>query len=247
MGGLEIITRKDLTRLSEFDYRSGAMVCIDKPLGWTSFQVVNKLRYVLSRHVGVKRLKVGHAGTLDPLASGLLLICTGKGTKQIQSFMGQEKEYLGELTLGATTPSYDLETTIDQTYPTEHLSPRIIGDIASDFIGEILQHPPIFSAKKRDGRRAYDSARAGKEIELAACPVTIHELEFNRIEMPQVEFRVRCGKGTYIRSLAHDIGKALKSGAYLSALKRTAIGQYDLEDALSVEEFCAAFRSLESP
>lgn len=243
MGGLPIVTRKDIPHQDQLDYRSGALLCIDKPLGWTSFQAVNKLRYVLSRHVGVKRLKVGHAGTLDPLATGLLLICTGKGTKQIESFMGLEKEYVAQMTLGATTPSYDLETEVDRTYPIDHINPQAIEDLSSVFTGEILQQPPIFSAKKKDGKRAYDSARAGKEVKLAACPVVIHELDFLKIDKPLVEFRVRCGKGTYIRSMAHDMGKALDSGAHLTALKRTAIGPHRLEDAIGIEEFCAGFQS----
>ncbi|MBW1295281.1 tRNA pseudouridine(55) synthase TruB [Aquimarina litoralis] len=223
--------------LTEQDYKDGQIVLIDKPLQWTSFQVVNKLRWLIRKNFGIKKIKVGHAGTLDPLASGLLIICTGKFTKRIQEFMGQTKEYTGTITLGATTPSYDLETEIDQTFSIEHISEESVLKATAGFIGEIDQYPPVFSALKKDGKRLYEYAREGEEVAIAARKITISEFEITRIALPEVDFRVVCGKGTYIRSLAHDFGKALQSGGHLSALRRTKIGAFSVADAVSPEIF----------
>ena len=217
------------------DYLSGQVLLIDKPLHWTSFQAVNKLRWEIRRAFNIKKIKVGHAGTLDPLATGLLVICTGKMTKQIDTFQGQIKEYTGTFVLGSTTPSFDLETEIDQTYPTEHLTEQLIKNATSQFIGDINQYPPVFSAIKKDGKRLYEFARAGEEIK--SRKVNISEFEITKIVGLNIDFRVVCSKGTYIRSLAHDFGKALNSGAHLSALRRTKIGNFNVIDALSPEKF----------
>ncbi len=219
------------------DFKSGQVLLIDKPLEWTSFQVVNKLRWHIKQKFGIKNIKVGHAGTLDPLATGLLIICTGKFTKQIEQYQGQIKEYTGEITLGATTPSYDLETAIDATFPIDQLSEEIIYHTTEEFTGEIEQVPPIFSALKKDGKRLYEIARAGKTTEIKSRTVHIEEFEITNVEIPKVNFKVICSKGTYIRSLAHDFGKALDSGAHLSKLRRTKIGDFSVEDALNPESF----------
>ncbi|WP_353779171.1 tRNA pseudouridine(55) synthase TruB [Winogradskyella sp. 3972H.M.0a.05] len=218
-------------------FTSGQVLLIDKPLEWTSFQVVNKLRWAIRKNFNIKKIKVGHAGTLDPLATGLLVICTGKMTKQINTFQGQEKEYTGTIVLGSTTPSYDLETEINATFPTEHITEERIKATTSTFIGNIEQYPPVFSAVKKDGKRLYQFARAGQDVEIKPRQVTISEFEITKIEGKNVDFRVVCSKGTYIRSLAHDFGKALDSGAHLSALRRTRIGDFKVEDAISPEEF----------
>jgi len=223
--------------LTEQDYKDGQVLLIDKPLQWTSFQVVNKLRWLIRKNFGIKKIKVGHAGTLDPLASGLLIICTGKFTKRIEEFMGQTKEYTGTITLGATTPSYDLETEVDQTFAIDHISEDIIKATTKQFIGEIDQYPPVFSALKKDGKRLYEYAREGEKVEIAARKITIKEFEITSVELPEVNFRVVCGKGTYIRSLAHDFGKALQSGGHLSALRRTKIGEFSVANAISPEVF----------
>ena len=219
------------------DYLSGQVLLIDKPLHWTSFQAVNKLRWEIRRAFNIKKIKVGHAGTLDPLATGLLVICTGKMTKQIDTFQGQIKEYTGTFVLGSTTPSFDLETEIDQTYPTEHLTEQLIKNATSQFIGDINQYPPVFSALKKDGKRLYEFARAGEDVEIKSRKVNISEFEITKIDGLNIDFRVVCSKGTYIRSLAHDFGKALNSGAHLSALRRTKIGNFNVIDALSPEKF----------
>ncbi|GAA4275364.1 tRNA pseudouridine(55) synthase TruB [Aquimarina mytili] len=223
--------------LTEKDYKDGQILLIDKPLQWTSFQVVNKLRWLIRKNFGIKKIKVGHAGTLDPLASGLLVICTGKFTKRLQEFQGQIKEYTGTITLGATTPSYDLETEIDQTFPIDHISENNIEDATLGFIGEIEQYPPVFSALKKDGKRLYEYAREGEHVEVPPRNITISEFEITRIQLPQIDFRVVCSKGTYIRSLAHDFGKTLKSGAHLTALRRTKIGSFSVDDAITVQSF----------
>lgn len=225
------------------DFQEGKVLLIDKPLDWTSFQVVNKLRWEIRRAHKIKKIKVGHAGTLDPLATGLLVICTGKMTKNIDSFQAQIKEYTGTFVLGGTTPSYDLETEIDQTYPTEHLTDELIRNAPAQFIGEISQFPPVFSALKKDGKRLYEYARAGEEVDIPSRQVHISEFEITRIDNLEVDFRVVCSKGTYIRSLANDFGKALNSGAHLSALRRTKIGDFDVENAVSIENFIAALPS----
>ena len=219
------------------DYLSGEVLLIDKPLNWTSFQVVNKLRWEIRQAFKIKKIKVGHAGTLDPLATGLLVICTGKMTKQIDTFQGQIKEYTGTLVLGSTTPSYDLESEINETFETDHISKELIHKATEPFIGETQQFPPVFSALKKDGKRLYEFARAGEHVDIPSRTVNISEFEITQIDGLNVNFRVVCSKGTYIRSLAHDFGKALKSGAHLSALRRTKIGDFDVNNASSIEEF----------
>ncbi len=220
------------------DYLEGQVLLIDKPLHFTSFQAVNKLKYLLINKVGLpKKFKIGHAGTLDPLASGLLLICTGKFTKRITELQGQAKEYTGTFHIGATTPSYDLETEVDQHFPTTHITDALIHETVQQFLGEIDQKPPIFSAIKKDGVRLYEHARAGETVEIASRKTTIHEFEITRIALPEVDFRVVCSKGTYIRSLAYDFGKALQSGAHLTALRRTKIGDYDVANAVTPAVF----------
>ena len=217
--------------ISKEDFLEGQLLLIDKPLGWSSFQAVNKIKWAIRKKFQLKKIKIGHAGTLDPLATGLLLICTGKFTKKINDLQGQVKEYTGTITLGATTPSYDLETAVDQTFPVEHITNQLIQDAKYDFIGEIEQAPPIFSALKKDGKRLYEYAREGKEVEINTRNVTVFEFEITEIDLPKIEFRVACSKGTYIRSLAHDFGKVLQSGGHLSALRRTKIGDYNVDIA----------------
>lgn len=220
------------------DYLEGQVLLIDKPLHWTSFQAVNKLKYALINKIGLpKKFKIGHAGTLDPLATGLLLVCTGKFTKKITELQGQAKEYTGTFYIGATTPSYDLETEIDATFPISHIHENVIHETVQQFIGEIDQKPPIFSAIKKNGVRLYEHARAGETIEIESRKTTIHEFEITRIELPEIDFRVVCSKGTYIRSLSFDFGKALQSGAHLIALRRTKIGDYNVKEALDVLVF----------
>lgn len=220
------------------DYLNGQIILIDKPLHWTSFQAVNKMKYALINKIGLpKKFKIGHAGTLDPLASGLLLICTGKFTKRITELQGQAKEYTGTFYIGATTPSYDLETEIDQTFNTSHIDESLIRETVKQFLGEIDQKPPIFSAIKKEGVRLYEHARAGKEVEIETRKTTIYEFEITRIALPEVDFRVVCSKGTYIRSLAFDFGKAMKSGSHLIALRRTKIGDYDVANAMDITLF----------
>lgn len=223
--------------MTEEDYKNGQVLLIDKPLTWTSFQVVNKLRWEIRQRFNIKKIKVGHAGTLDPLATGLLIICTGKQTKQIDTYQGQIKEYTGTFTLGATTPSYDLETAIDKTFPTDHITEELLRETTKEFIGEIQQKPPIFSAIKKDGKRLYELARKGETTEIKARTVTVSTFEITEINLPEVAFRIICSKGTYIRSIAFDYGKALNSGAHLSSLRRTKIGDFSTNNALSVEEF----------
>ena len=219
------------------DFKEGQVLLIDKPLTWTSFQVVNKIRWEIRQRFNLKKIKVGHAGTLDPLASGLLILCTGKFTKKIEQYQAQVKEYTGTITLGATTPSYDLESEIDATFPIGHITEALIHKTTENFIGVIDQKPPIFSALKKDGKRLYEIARAGETTEIASRKIHISEFEITKIEMPNVEFRVVCSKGTYIRSLAYDFGLALNSGAHLSALRRTKIGEFSVANSLSMEEF----------
>lgn len=219
------------------DFLSGQVLLIDKPLHVTSFDVVNKLRWGIKNAFSIKNIKVGHAGTLDPLATGLLIICTGKMTKQIDTFQGQAKEYTGTFVLGSTTPSYDLETEIDVTYPTDHITESLIRETTKQFIGDIEQFPPIFSAIKKDGKRLYEFARAGEAVEIKSRSVNISEFEITGINDNTIEFRIVCSKGTYIRSLAHDFGKALGSGAHLSVLRRTKIGDFEVKNAISPIEF----------
>ena len=223
--------------MTEEDYKNGQVLLIDKPLEWTSFQAVNKIRWHIKQRFQIKKIKVGHAGTLDPLATGLLIICTGKQTKEIHIYQGQEKEYTGTFTIGATTPSYDLETEIDNTFPTEHITQKLIHETTQQFLGEIDQKPPIFSAIKKEGKRLYELARKGETTEIKSRKVTIDEFEITNINLPNIDFRVVCSKGTYIRSLAYDFGKALGSGGHLSALRRTKIGAFSVENAKSIEGF----------
>ncbi len=219
------------------DYQTGQVILIDKPLNWTSFQVVNKVRWLIKQQFKIKKIKVGHAGTLDPLATGLLILCTGKFTKQIETYQAQHKEYTGTITLGATTPSYDLETEINKTFDVSGISKEDILENTKQFIGEIDQRPPVFSALKKEGKRLYEYARAGETVAIPTRKITISTFEITGIEMPNVHFRVACGKGTYIRSLAHDFGEALDNGAHLSALRRTKIGDFSVDNAVSIEAF----------
>ncbi|UYW01265.1 tRNA pseudouridine(55) synthase TruB [Flavobacterium agricola] len=227
-----------MTKLSPEEFQEGQILLLDKPLTWSSFQAVNKVKYALIKNLGLpKKFKIGHAGTLDPLASGLLIICTGKFTKRISELQGQIKEYTGTITVGATTPSYDLETEINETFATEHITDELIEQARQTFLGEIDQFPPVFSAIKKDGKRLYEHARAGEEIEVAARKVEIMTFEITRVALPEIDFRVVCSKGTYIRSLAYDFGKALQSGAHLTALRRTKIGAYSVNDAVHPLDF----------
>ena len=219
------------------DFIAGEVLPLYKPYGWTSFQIVSKVRYFLSRHHNVKRFKVGHAGTLDPLATGVLLLCTGKATKRIEELQSHTKEYVADLMLGATTPSFDMEHPVDATYPYEHITREAVLDTLKQFIGTIDQRPPLFSACKVDGKRAYKLARDGSDMQLAPKKVQIDEIELVACELPKITIRVVCGKGTYIRSLARDIGQALGSGAYLTRLERTRIGDVRIEECINPEDF----------
>ena len=223
--------------MTEEAFKNGQVLLIDKPLTWTSFQVVNKLRWEIRQRFNIKKIKVGHAGTLDPLATGLLIICTGKQTKQIDTYQGQVKEYTGTFTLGATTPSYDLETEIDNTFSIAHITEALLHETTQQFTGEIQQKPPIFSAIKKDGKRLYELARKGETTEIKERTVTVTSFEITKINLPAVDFRIICSKGTYIRSIAFDFGKALNSGGHLSALRRTKIGEFSVDNALSVAGF----------
>ena len=219
------------------NFKEGEVLYFNKPLGWTSFKVVGHARYHMCRRMKVKKLKVGHAGTLDPLATGVMIVCTGKATKRIEEFQYHTKEYVATIQLGATTPSYDLEHEIDATYPTEHITRELVEKTLKTFVGEIQQIPPAFSACKVDGKRAYDLARKGEDVELKAKTLIIDEIELLECNLPEIKIRVVCSKGTYIRALARDIGEALNSGAHLTGLIRTRVGDVRLEDCLSVESF----------
>ena len=217
------------------DFIEGEILYFNKPLRWTSFDLVNKFRYKLSRKLKVKKIKVGHAGTLDPLATGVMIICTGRATKRIEEFQYQTKEYVATLKLGETTPSFDLEKEVDAVYPTEHISRSMVEEVLTSFVGKIQQVPPVFSACKVDGKRAYDLARKGEEVELKAKTLVIDEIELLNCELPVIKIRVVCSKGTYIRALARDIGVALNSGAHLIALERTRIGDITLDQCMNPE------------
>lgn len=233
-----------MKKLSPEEFQEGQILLIDKPLTWSSFQAVNKIKYALIKNLNLpKKFKIGHAGTLDPLASGLLIICTGKFTKRISELQGQIKEYTGTIVVGATTPSYDLETEVNETFPTEHITNELIYETTKLFIGEIDQFPPVFSALKKDGKRLYEHARAGEEVEIVSRKIEITEFEITRIALPEIDFRVVCNKGTYIRSLAYDFGKALNSGAHLTELRRTKIGSYSVDNAIEP----LAFEKLYNP
>ena len=219
------------------DFKEGEILCFDKPLGWTSFKVVGHARYHLCRYLGVKKLKVGHAGTLDPLATGVVMVCTGKATRRIEELQAHTKEYVATLRLGATTPSYDLEHEIDAVYPTEHIDRPMVEEVLQRFVGEIEQVPPAFSACMVNGTRAYDLARKGQEVELKPKKLVIDEIELLDCSLPDITIRVVCSKGTYIRALARDIGQALQSGAHLTALRRTRVGDVRVEDCLDPLQF----------
>ena len=221
------------------DFIEGEILYFNKPLRWTSFDLVNKFRYKLSRKLKVKKIKVGHAGTLDPLATGVMIICTGRATKRIEEFQYQTKEYVATLKLGETTPSFDLEKEVDAVYPTEHISRSMVEEVLTSFVGKIQQVPPVFSACKVDGKRAYDLARKGEEVELKAKTLVIDEIELLNCELPIIKIRVVCSKGTYIRALARDIGVALNSGAHLIALERTRIGDITLDQCMNPEDIDA--------
>jgi tRNA pseudouridine55 synthase len=219
------------------DFKNGQVLLINKPLNWTSFQVVNKIRWLIKNKFGIKKIKVGHAGTLDPLATGLLIICTGKMTKKISSFQNQTKKYTGTFLIGSTTPSFDLETKPDNTFPVDHINKDLIINATKSFIGKIKQKPPIYSAIKKDGKRLYESARIGENIEINDRDIEILNFNISRINMPHIDFEVECSKGTYIRALANDFGKKLNSGATLYKLNRTKIGEYSVNKSISIEEF----------
>lgn len=227
------------------DYVEGEIIGINKPYGWTSFDAVKRVRGAIQRRLHLKKFKVGHAGTLDPLATGVLIVCTGRATKEIDRLQAGTKEYVAELTLGATTPSFDLEKEIDATYPYEHITEELVREVLPRFTGHIMQVPPVFSAVKVDGKRAYKSARKGEEVELKAKPLVIDELEILDSELPKVlRLRIVCSKGTYIRALARDIGQALGSGAHLTALQRTRVGDIRLEDCLTPDQAVAVIENL---
>jgi tRNA pseudouridine55 synthase len=227
-----------------FNFIEGEVLLIDKPYGWTSFDVVNSLRATIKRTLDIKKIKVGHAGTLDPLATGLLIICTGKFTKRIESFQGLDKVYIGSMHIGATTPSFDKETDINETFDTSKLTSNVLEITTKNFIGEIEQTPPIYSAVKVDGKRAFEYARKDDDVKLKARKITINEFKLINYELPEIDFLVKCSKGTYIRSLVNDYGKAINSGAYMSSLRRTAIGEYSVSDAYNIEDLKAIIRNL---
>jgi tRNA pseudouridine55 synthase len=226
-----------------FQFLEGEVLLINKPLHWTSFQLVNKLRWLIKRKLGIKKIKVGHAGTLDPLASGLMIICTGKKTKEISQHQATEKEYIATLKLGATTPSYDGETEETYFYPTKHISKELIISVCNQFIGEIEQLPPIFSAIKVKGKKLYQSARKGNKVEIKPRIIRINEIEIISMDLPYIKLRVSCSKGTYIRSLAHDLGKAMNTGAWLCQLQRTKIGTETIKNAIDINDFQQMIKS----
>jgi len=232
--------------IEEYDFQKGEILLFDKELDWTSFDLVRKLRNFLCRQTGIKKLKVGHAGTLDPKATGLMIVCTGKETKNIDQIQAKEKEYVATIKIGATTPSYDLETAENETFPTDHLTPELLKSTLEKFIGENDQIPPLFSAVKIDGKRAYEHARNGSDMVLASKKITISELELLSFSKEEIKLRVVCSKGTYIRAMARDLGVAIKSGAYLVGLIRTRIGDLKLEDAWNVQDFIENFTANET-
>jgi len=223
--------------IQTFDFQKGEILVFDKPLDWTSFDLVHKVRYIICKSLKIKKLKVGHAGTLDPKATGILVLCTGKATSKIETLQADEKEYVATLKLGATTPSYDLESTEDRQFETSHISKDILVEVLKKFIGTIAQVPPEYSAIKIDGKRAYEYARKGISVEIKPKILEIKEIEVLSYSLPEVKLRIVCGKGTYIRALARDIGEALQSGAYLTGLRRTRVGNFSLEQAIDLDEF----------
>lgn len=236
---------KEALDLRGINFEEGYIAVLDKPLRWTSTDVVRKIKFSL-RKLGYRRIKVGHAGTLDPLATGILLVCIGRATKMVDALQAEEKEYIADIMLGATTPSYDLEHEIDRTYPWEHITREAIEQALRKLTGERLQTPPVYSAKKIEGTRAYELARAGEEVAVRQALITIYEMEILACELPRLRIRVRCSKGTYIRSLAHEIGQALQSGAHLTALRRTRSGGFTLENAHSLDDFLENLQNLET-
>lgn len=232
--------------LRDVDFKEGYIAIIDKPLEWTSTDVVRKIKFALQHRLGYKKIKIGHAGTLDPLATGVLIVCIGKATKMVNELQAEEKEYIADIELGATTPSYDMEHPIDCRYPTDHITREKIEQALQNLTGERLQAPPIYSAKKVEGVRAYEFARAGEEVELKKALINIYEIKILSLEMPHLRISVRCSKGTYIRSLAHEIGLALESGAYLTGLRRTRSGGFKVENAFALENFMEKLRECET-
>ncbi|MEZ5058728.1 MAG: tRNA pseudouridine(55) synthase TruB [Saprospiraceae bacterium] len=239
---MEELTVLNKANLSNVDFLEGTVILVDKPKDWTSFDVVNKIRGTLKYNLKIKKIKVGHSGTLDPMATGLLLLCTGKYTKNLHLLQDRDKTYTGSMTLGATTPSYDAESEIEETFPTDHIKKEELSEIAKQFLGEIQQVPPMFSAIKVNGQPLYKLARRGESIELEPRNIRIDKFEVKVGEWPRLEFEVDCSKGTYIRSLAHDYGRALNSGAYLDALRRTKIGEYSIEDAWNLDDLIKAIK-----
>lgn len=233
--------------LREINFLTGAILLVDKPQGWTSFDVVNKIRYKLKKQLKVKKIKVGHSGTLDPMATGLLVICTGKFTKKLTEFQGLPKKYEGRFELGATTPSYDAETAIEESFPYDHITKEMIEDARKQFIGDLDQVPPMFSAIKVDGQPLYKKARKGEKIDIEPRSVHISKFELTHIDLPNIDFKVSCSKGTYIRSLAHDFGKALRSGAYLTQLRRTKVGDFSIKDAWDLKELLEMIKAIPEP
>lgn len=227
------------TILQTVDFQKGVVLLVDKPIGWTSFDVVNKIRFKIKHSLGIKKIKVGHAGTLDPNATGLLIICTGKLTKEIDTLQAQEKGYSGSLYLGATTPTYDIESEVDAIFPVDHITDEALEVARAGLTGPQLQIPPVYSAIKIDGQKSYDLARRGKDVEMKARPVTIYKFDLISTKLPEISFMVKCSKGTYIRSLVYDFGKALQSGAYLASLRRETIGDFSINNAFSMEEMVA--------
>ncbi len=225
------------SEIQEFDFQKGEVLVFDKPLDWTSFDLVHKVRYIICKKLNIKKLKVGHAGTLDPKATGILILCTGKATSKIETLQADEKEYIATLKFGATTPSYDLESAEDRHFETSHISKELLVEVLQKFIGIIMQIPPDYSAVKIDGKRAYEYARKGIAVEIKPKALEIKEIEVLHFSLPEVKLRIVCGKGTYIRALARDIGEALFSGAYLTGLRRTRVGDYDLNQAINMTDF----------
>ena len=236
---------KETLDLRGINFEDGYIAVLDKPLRWTATDVVRKIKFAL-RRLGYRKIKVGHAGTLDPLATGILLVCIGRATKLVDSLQAEEKEYVADVMLGATTPSYDLEHEIDQTYPWEHITREALAEALESLTGERLQTPPVYSAKKIDGTRAYELARAGEEVAVRQAMITIYEMEILEYALPRVRIRIRCSKGTYIRSLAHEIGQALHSGAHLASLRRTRSGGFTLEKSYELDEFLENLQNLET-
>lgn len=233
----------DEQQISGYDFLGGATLLVDKPKGWTSFDVVNKIRYALRNRLSVKKIKVGHAGTLDPMATGLLIICTGKATKSLAQLQGLSKTYTGTIFFGGSTLSYDAETEIDQHFPTDHITGALLETARQQFLGEIEQVPPIFSAIKVDGQPLYKKARRGEKVEVKSRRVSIYAFDLTRTELPEVDFQVHCSKGTYIRSLAYDLGRAVGSGAHLTALRRTTIGNFSIENAWVLDKLIGALQA----